>query len=114
MGIGATMPLTLDFRLLSETARIGFVFVRLGLTPEAGSSNVLPRMVGITRAMEWCFTGRQVPADEAFAAGYATAVHPPDRLLDAALELGEQLPGLGPEFPFWEDPSMWSVLELVR
>jgi enoyl-CoA hydratase/carnithine racemase len=96
IGQGASMLLSLDFRLMSETARVAFMFVRIGVTPEAGSSNLLPRMIGMTRATDWCFTGRQVPADEAYAAGFATAVHPPERLLDAAVELGEHLAGSSP------------------
>jgi enoyl-CoA hydratase/carnithine racemase len=90
------MLLPLDFRLMSENARVAFMFVRLGVTPEAGSSNLLPRMVGMTRALDWSLTGRQIPADEAFAAGLATAVHPPEQLVDAAVELGEQLAGSSP------------------
>src|SRR5215217_4606944 len=67
VGVGATMTLPMDVRLASESARIGFVFTRRGIVPEACSSWFLPRIVGISRAMEWVATGRIVDAREALA-----------------------------------------------
>ena len=91
VGIGATMTLPMDVRLASETARIGFVFVRRGIVPEACSSWFLPRVVGISRAMEWVATGRVFDADEALEGGLVRSVHPPDKLLDAARALGREI-----------------------
>ncbi len=77
VGIGATMTLPMDVRLASETARIGFVFTRRGIVPEACSSWFLPRLVGISRAMEWVATGRVFDAQEALRAGWSAAsIHP--------------------------------------
>jgi enoyl-CoA hydratase/carnithine racemase len=93
VGFGATMLLPMDIRLASERARFGFLFVRRGLVPEAASSWFLPRLVGISRAMEWVSTGRTFGADEALAGGLVRSVHAPDDLLGAArafaLEIAE-------------------------
>jgi len=91
VGIGATMTLPMDVRLASEAARIGFVFVRRGIVPEACSSWFLPRVVGISRAMEWVATGRVFDADEALAGGLVRSVHPPGELLDAAHALAREI-----------------------
>ena len=91
VGIGATMTLPMDVRLASEAARIGFVFVRRGIVPEACSSWFLPRVVGISRAMEWVATGRVLDADEALAGGLVRSVHPPGELLDAAHALAREI-----------------------
>jgi enoyl-CoA hydratase/carnithine racemase len=85
------MTLPMDVRLASETARIGFVFVRRGIVPEACSSWFLPRVVGISRAMEWVATGRVFDADEALEGGLVRSVHPPDELLDAAQGLAREI-----------------------
>src|SRR6185436_10355418 len=69
VGIGVTMQLPMDIRIASENARFGFVFARRGIVPEACSSWFLPRIVGISKAMEWCYTGRVFDAKEALAAG---------------------------------------------
>src|SRR5439155_21680041 len=69
VGVGATMTLPMDVRLAAEDARMGFVFARRGIIPEACSSWFLPRVVGISRAMEWVATGRVFPAQEALEAG---------------------------------------------
>jgi enoyl-CoA hydratase/carnithine racemase len=84
VGVGATMTLPMDVRLVSETARMGFVFVRRGIVPEACSSWFLPRVVGISRAMEWVATGRVFDAQEALEGGLVRSIHPPGELLDAA------------------------------
>ncbi len=91
VGVGVTMTLPFDVRLASTTARFGFVFARRGLVPEACSSWFLPRVVGISRAMEWCATGRVFGADEARDGGLVRAVHPPDELLPAAYELAAEI-----------------------
>jgi enoyl-CoA hydratase/carnithine racemase len=91
VGIGATMTLPMDVRLASETARIGFVFVRRGIVPEACSSWFLPRLVGISRAMEWVATGRVFDAHEALQGGLVRSVHPAGELLDAARALAREI-----------------------
>lgn len=91
VGVGVTMTLPMDVRLASEDARIGFVFTRRGIVPEACSSWFLPRIVGISQAMEWVATGRVFPASEALDGGLVRSVHPPDRLLGAAHELAAEI-----------------------
>lgn len=91
VGVGVTMTLPMDFRLASDTARFGFVFARRGIVPEACSSWFLPRLVGISTATEWCYTGRVFPATEAFERGLVRSVHAPDELLDAARELAREI-----------------------
>jgi enoyl-CoA hydratase/carnithine racemase len=91
VGVGATMTLPMDIRLASEDARIGFVFARRGILPEACSSWFLPRAVGISRAMEWVSTGRVFPATEALEAGLVRSVHPAGELMDAAYGLAREI-----------------------
>ena len=91
VGVGITMTLPFDVRLASTTAKFGFVFARRGLVPEACSSWFLPRVVGISRAMEWCATGRVFPAAEAVEAGLVRSVHEPDDLLPAAYALADEI-----------------------
>jgi enoyl-CoA hydratase/carnithine racemase len=91
VGIGATMLLPMDIRLASEDARFGFVFVRRGIVPEACSSWFLPRIVGISRALEWTFTGRVFPASEALAGRLVSAVHPAHALMPAARTLAREI-----------------------
>src|SRR5580704_11561319 len=91
VGVGATMTLPMDVRLASESARIGFVFVRRGIVPEACSSWFLPGLVGISRAMEWVATGRVFDAQEALEGGLVRSVHPADELLDAAGALAREI-----------------------
>jgi enoyl-CoA hydratase/carnithine racemase len=91
VGVGATMTLPMDIRLAAEEARIGFVFVRRGIVPEACSSWFLPRVVGISRAMEWVATGRVFSAREALEAGLVGAVLPAAELLDAARSLAREI-----------------------
>jgi enoyl-CoA hydratase/carnithine racemase len=90
VGIGATMTLPMDVRLASESARIGFVFGRLGIVPEAASSWFLPRLVGISRALEWVYTADVLTAQQALEGGLVRSVHPPDELLDAAYDLARR------------------------
>jgi enoyl-CoA hydratase/carnithine racemase len=85
------MTLPMDIRLASQDARLGFVFARRGLVPEAASSWFLPRVVGIAQSMEWVATGRVFPASEALAGGLVRSVHPPDELLPAARALADEI-----------------------
>jgi enoyl-CoA hydratase/carnithine racemase len=91
VGVGITMTLPMDIRLASVDARIGFVFNRRGLVPEAASSWFLPRLVGISQAMEWVATGRVFDADEALRGGLVRSLHAPDQLLDAAYALAAEI-----------------------
>ena len=84
VGIGATMTLPMDIRLCSTKAKFGFVFARRGIVPEACSSYFLPRVVGISQALEWCYSGRVFPGNEALAGGLVRSVHEPEDLLTAA------------------------------
>ena len=91
VGVGVTMTLPMDIRLASENARFGFVFARRGIVPEAASSWFLPRVVGISKAAEWTYTGRVFPASEALEAGLVRSVHPDDELLPAAYALAREI-----------------------
>lgn len=91
VGIGATMQLPMDVRLASDGARYGFVFARRGIVPEAASSWFLPRLVGISRAAEWCYSGRVFGAEEARQAGLVRDVLSADELLPAARALAHEL-----------------------
>jgi enoyl-CoA hydratase/carnithine racemase len=91
VGVGATMTLPMDIRLAADDARIGFVFARRGIVPEACSSWFLPRVVGISRAMEWISTGRVFGAQEAFEAGLVRSLHPSGELLGAARALASEI-----------------------
>lgn len=91
VGVGVTMTLPMDVRLASTTATFGFVFARRGIVPEACSSWFLPRIVGISRAMEWCASGRVFGAEEALAGGLVRSLHEPDELVPAARELALEI-----------------------
>ena len=91
VGVGVTMTLPMDVRLASDNARFGFVFARRGIVPEACSSWFLPRLVGISTAAEWCYTGRVFPAAEALERGLVRSVHAADDLLPAAYELAREI-----------------------
>ena len=91
VGVGATMTLAMDIRLAADDARIGFVFARRGIIPEACSSWFLPRLVGISRAMEWVATGRVFSAQEALDGGLVRSLHPAAELLDAAHALAREI-----------------------
>src|SRR5437868_15191341 len=84
VGIGVTMQLAMDIRIASESARFGFVFSQRGIVPEAASSWFLPRIVGISQALEWCYSGRVFSAQEALDGRLVSRVVPPDELLPAA------------------------------
>ena len=91
VGIGATMTLPMDIRLCSTKAKFGFVFSRRGIVPEACSSYFLPRVVGISQALEWCYSGRVFPGDEALAGGLVRSIHQPDDLLAAAKVIAREI-----------------------
>jgi len=91
VGVGITHILPFDIRIASENARIGMFFIRMGLVPELASSYYLAQLVGTGRALEWCLTGRMISAEEACSTGLISEVVPAEKLLDRALELGEQL-----------------------
>src|SRR6185437_9229659 len=91
VGIGATMQLAMDIRIASETARFGFVFSRRGIVPEACSSWFLPKIVGISQALEWCFSGRVFEAKEALAGRLVKEIVPPDQLLARAYEIAGEI-----------------------
>ncbi|GAA3049201.1 enoyl-CoA hydratase-related protein [Pseudonocardia yunnanensis] len=91
VGVGATMILPADIRLAAESARFGFVFARRGLVPEAASSWFLPRVVGISKAMEWVATGRVFPAAEALAGGLVSQVVPDAELLATARSIAAEI-----------------------
>jgi len=91
VGVGVTMTLPMDVRLASTAARFGFVFARRGIVPEAASSWFLPRLVGISRAMEWAASGEVFDAEEALAGGLVRSLHEPDDLLPAARELAHRM-----------------------
>src|SRR3954463_1348307 len=84
VGVGITMTLPMDIRIAAEGAKIGFVFARRGIVPEACSSWFLPRLVAVSQAMEWVATGRVFTAEEAHAGGLVRSVHPADEVLAQA------------------------------
>ena len=90
VGIGATMTLAMDVRLASEKARIGFVFGKIGIVPEACSSWFLPRIVGLSQALEWVLSADILSAEDARAGGLVKAVLPPDQLLPEAYKLARK------------------------
>ncbi|MDA2945818.1 MAG: crotonase/enoyl-CoA hydratase family protein [Actinomycetota bacterium] len=91
VGVGVTMTLPMDIRLASTGAKFGFVFSRRGIVPEAASSWFLPRLVGISQAMEWVAKGEVFPASEALEGGLVRSVHEPEDLLPAARELAKRM-----------------------
>lgn len=91
VGVGVTMTLPMDFRLASETARFGFVFARRGIVPESASSWYLPRLVGISKALEWCYSGRIFPVAEAHESGLVRSIHAPGKLVDDAIAFAREL-----------------------
>ena len=93
VGVGVTMTLAMDFRLASTAARFGFVFARRGIVPEATSTWFLPRIVGLSRAMEWTYSGRIFDAEEALAGGLVRSLHAPDDLVGEARRFARSLVG---------------------
>ncbi len=91
VGIGATMTLPMDIRLASDKARIGFVFGRIGIVPEACSSWFLPRIVGISQALEWTYMADVFDGQEALRGGLVKAVVPAEQLLNEALKIARRI-----------------------
>jgi enoyl-CoA hydratase/carnithine racemase len=91
VGVGATLTLPMDIRIASEGAKIGFVFARRGLVPEAGSAWFLPQLVGLPTALKWCLTGSLLTAAEAQAGGLLAEVVPADQVLARARELALEI-----------------------
>ena len=107
VGLGVTLTLPCDVRVAAEEARLSFRFVRLGLTPEFGSSHYLVQLVGLGRALELMLTGRFVEAQEAMAIGLVTHVYPGDEMLDRAIVLAQEIA----ENPTWH---LRKIKELVH
>ena len=93
VGVGATMTLPMDFRLASDTARFGFVFARRGIVPEATSTWFLPRIAGLSQALEWAYSGRVFDANEAARGGFVRSLHAPEYLLADARSFALSLVG---------------------
>ena len=91
VGIGATMACAMDIRLASEKARVGFVFNKIGITPEACSSWFLPRIVGISQALEWVYSADVLKAEQALAGKFLKAVVPVDQLLEEAYSIARRI-----------------------
>lgn len=91
VGVGITMTLPMDIRLASTTAKVGFVFARRGLVPEAGSAWFLPRLVGLQQALRWCYSGRLLDAAEVLRGGLVSEVLEPDALLSAARAIAREI-----------------------
>jgi enoyl-CoA hydratase/carnithine racemase len=91
VGAGATLPLAMDVRLASTSARFGYVFARRGIVPESAASWFLPRIVGVSTALEWCISGRMIEAQEACDRGLVRSLHESDSLLSTAQSLAREL-----------------------
>jgi len=91
VGVGVTMTLPMDIRLASDKARFGLVFARRGLVPEAASSWFLPRIVGISKALEWTYSGRVFSAQEAYEGGLVSSIHSSETLLEEAYKISNEI-----------------------
>jgi enoyl-CoA hydratase/carnithine racemase len=91
VGVGLTFPLAADVRIAAKGVKMGFVFASRGIIPEACSSWFLPRIVGISKALEWCYTARVFKSEEALEAGLVRSLHEPDELLPAARALAKEM-----------------------
>lgn len=91
VGIGVTMQLPMDIRIASDNARFGFVFARRGIVPEACSSWFLPRIVGISQALEWCYSGSVFSAEEALRGGLIRAIYPQAELMNQARKIAREI-----------------------
>jgi enoyl-CoA hydratase/carnithine racemase len=90
VGVGLTMTLAMDVRMATAGSKMGFVFAARGIIPEACSAWFLPRIVGISTALEWCYSGRVFRAEEGLQRGLLRSVHAPDALVPAARELARE------------------------
>jgi enoyl-CoA hydratase/carnithine racemase len=91
VGVGITMTLPMDIRIAADNAKIGFVFARRGVVPEAASSWFLPRLVGPSQAAEWLLTGRVFTAQEAHTGGLVRSIHPADQVVTVARDLAREI-----------------------
>jgi enoyl-CoA hydratase/carnithine racemase len=91
VGIGVTMTLPMDIRVLADSAKVGFVFAGRGIVPEAASSWFLPRVVGINQALEWCLTARVFRAQEALDGGLVRSIHPAEEVVGVARALAAEI-----------------------
>ncbi|MEN2740610.1 enoyl-CoA hydratase-related protein [Microbacterium sp. X-17] len=131
VGVGVTMTLPMDIRIAARTARFGFVFARRGIVPEAASSWFLPRIVGISRAMDWVATGRLISAEEALEAGLVSQVVEPEELLPTAMRVAADIrdntsalsiaiarqllwAGLSEPSPWWAHERESHILPLIK
>ena len=112
VGVGATYPLMCDIRIASQSARIGFVFNRIGMLPELGSHSLLPRIVGFSNAAQLLMGGEIIDAQTALSMGLVSAVHPDDQLLDQAIELATQLCAAAPVSVAATKQLLWKGLSL--
>lgn len=91
VGVGASMTLPMDIRVLAEGAKVGFVYAARGIVPDGAASWFLPRIVGISQALEWCLTGRVFPATEALEGGLVRSLHPADEVLSVATGFAREI-----------------------
>ncbi|KJF16087.1 crotonase/enoyl-CoA hydratase family protein [Acidithrix ferrooxidans] len=111
VGIGVTMTLPMDLRIASTKAKFGFVFTRRGVVPEAASSWFLPRIVGISQALDWVLSGRVFDAQEALAGNLVSEVIEPDLLIDRALERANQMTlGTSPVSVALARQMLWTMM----
>ncbi len=111
VGVGVTMTLPMDIRLASYGAKFGFVFAKRGIVPEAASSWFLPRLVGISQAAEWCYTGRIIGAEEALRGRLVRSVHPGDELMNVAREIALEIAnGTAPVSVALTRQMLWRML----
>jgi enoyl-CoA hydratase/carnithine racemase len=91
VGVGATMTLPMDIRIMADTARVGFIFAARGIVPDGAASWFLPRIVGISLALEWCLTARVLPASEALAGGLVRRLCPAGEVVAVATQLAAEI-----------------------
>jgi enoyl-CoA hydratase/carnithine racemase len=91
VGVGLSMTLPMDMRIMADSARAGFVFAARGIVPDGAASWFLPRIVGVSQALEWCLTGRVFPAAEALAGGLVRTVCPVDEVVPLATRLAREI-----------------------
>jgi enoyl-CoA hydratase/carnithine racemase len=110
-GFGATFTLPMDVRLAADSAKFGFVFVRRGIVPESCSTWFLPRLVGMSTAADWIYSGRVFGAEEALERGLVTSVHARDELLEAAFGLARTyIDGTAPVASALSRRMLWKML----
>jgi enoyl-CoA hydratase/carnithine racemase len=111
VGVGITMTLPMDIRIMADSTRVGFVFARRGIVPDGACSWFLPRIVGISQALEWCLTGRLLSSEEALAAGLARTVCPVADVLPLATRLaGEIAASAAPVSAVLTRQLLWQML----